>query len=246
MKFVSVNIEANLHFETIFPFLEREQVDVVCMQEVLEEDFDFIKEKLDMEGVFRSHGYFQSEHKRHINLSGKKYGVAIFSKKILNSGYHFYLGEEENMLESFHNIREDYEKIENCALLWVDVQNSFGQINRYITTHFPVTKEGESTPHQLSILSPFFKELDSLKEFVLCGDFNAPRGNETFKRITERYKDNIPEHYKTSIDQNLHKHKGIMFMVDGLFTTPSYTVSNVRLVDGVSDHMAVVADVEMN
>lgn len=35
-------------------------------------------------------------------------------------------------------------------------------------------------------------------------------------------------------------------MVDGLFTTSDYKASNVRLVDGVSDHMAIVADIYKN
>jgi hypothetical protein len=72
---------------------------------------------------------------------------------------------------------------------------------------------------------------------------NAPRGKESFSRLAKKYKDNIPPEYKTSIDQNLHKVKGIQFMVDGLFTTPSYKASDVKLVDGVSDHMAVVAEI---
>jgi hypothetical protein len=35
-------------------------------------------------------------------------------------------------------------------------------------------------------------------------------------------------------------------MVDGLFTTPVYQTSNVKLVDGVSDHMAIVAEIHKN
>ena len=32
-------------------------------------------------------------------------------------------------------------------------------------------------------------------------------------------------------------------MVDGLFTTPAYKASDVKLVDGISDHMAIVAKI---
>jgi hypothetical protein len=35
-------------------------------------------------------------------------------------------------------------------------------------------------------------------------------------------------------------------MVDGLFTTPAYEAQDVKLVDGVSDHMAVVAPITKN
>jgi hypothetical protein len=34
-----------------------------------------------------------------------------------------------------------------------------------------------------------------------------------------------------------------MYVVDGLFTTPEYKATDVGLVDGVSDHMAIVATI---
>ena len=82
--------------------------------------------------------------------------------------------------------------------------------------------------------------------FVLAGDFNAPRGGEIFSHIAERYTDNIPPHYTTSIDGTLHRAGPIPFMVDGLFTTPSYRAKGVHLEFGVSDHAAVAATIEKN
>ncbi len=136
MKLISINIEINRHYDTVLNFLKKEKPDVVCLQEVLEDDLPF------------------------------------------------------------------------------------------------------------QVVDFLLKSLDSMPEFVLCGDTNAPRGNETFSRLATKYKDNIPAEYKTSIDQKLHRVKGIMFMVDGLFTTSSCIASNVRLQDGVSDHMAVLAEIE--
>ena len=43
---------------------------------------------------------------------------------------------------------------------------------------------------------------------------------KTFNRLAEKYKDNIPLEYKTSIDQNLHRVKGLQVMVDGLLLHP--------------------------
>jgi hypothetical protein len=34
-----------------------------------------------------------------------------------------------------------------------------------------------------------------------------------------------------------------MFMVDGLFTTKEYQATDVHLVDGLSDHMAIVGTI---
>lgn len=174
----------------------------------------------------------------------KKMGNVIFSNNIIDSGYSYYWGDESYSMMSFDEYATKKDQLKNYVFVWADIRAESGEIYRCVTTHFPVTKEGESTPHQLEILTPLFNELDKLGDFVLCGDFNAPRGNETFRRISEKYKDNIPEKYITSLDQNIHRVKGLMFMVDGLFTTNGYFAKDVSLVDGVSDHMAIVGTIE--
>ena len=82
--------------------------------------------------------------------------------------------------------------------------------------------------------------------FVLTGDFNAPRGGEIFAELASRYKDNIPNHYQSSLDPDLHRVKNLKLMVDGLFSTPDYNLGEVRLINGVSDHLAVAAKVSKN
>lgn len=241
MKLISINIENNLHNELVLDFLKKEKPDVVCFQELLEEDFELYKNKLNFEGVHQIWSYWRS--KNYPDLLGKKQGIAIFSKHIIDSGSIFYVGSEENIFKSFeeYNSNEDFQK--NKALVWAGVKNEDGVVYKFITTQFPVTEKGASTSYQLEVLDLFLEKISKLGEFVLCGDLNAPRGNETFGRLASKYKDNIPLEYKTSIDQNLHKVKGIQFMVDGLFTTPAYKTSNVRLQDGLSDHMAIIAEV---
>ena len=243
MRLVSLNIEANLHYDTVLPFLKESKADVICLQEVLEEDFEYLKNELGGEGKFTPWGFSHSPRERYKDFYGKTYGVAIFSKEIVDSGHIFYWGEEEYIKTPIDKFVENIETLRSYSFTWVDIEAENGNIYKVVTTHFPVTKEGESSPHQLEILPSFFKNLNSLGDFVLCGDFNAPRGNKTFSEIAARYKDVIPKEYETSIDQNLHRNKGIMFMVDGLFLTPKYTAENVVLVDGVSDHMAVVATI---
>ena len=78
---------------------------------------------------------------------------------------------------------------------------------------------------------------------MLCGDFNAPRGGEIFGLLAQKYKDNVPQKYTTSIDGILHRAGPLPFMVDGLFSTPGYTVSHVEMVCGISDHCALIANV---
>lgn len=250
MKLISINIEANKHTKTVTDFLKEEKADVVCMQELLEEEFEFYKKELAFEGVFQAFDYCCQNANSKVNydilsdLKGKRHGVAIFTKNIIQSGFIFYEGQKENILKSY----DEYASLEkfqkNKTLIWVETKNNNGTLFKFVTTQLPVTYKGEVTPYQIKIINSMLSNLKNLGELVFCGDMNAPRGHQSFAIINENYKDNIPLEYKTSIDQNLHRVKGIQFMVDGLFTTPNYKASNVRLQDGVSDHMAIIADIE--
>ena len=99
MKLISINIENNLHTETVLNFLKKEQADVVCLQELLEEDFDFYKKELNLGGVFQAWSYVKSP--LYTNIIGKKQGVGIFAKNIIESGSIFYFGEKNNIEKSF-------------------------------------------------------------------------------------------------------------------------------------------------
>lgn len=249
MKLVSINIEVNKHTETVLNFLKNEKADVVCIQELLEEEFQFYKKKLSFMGVYQPFDYVST----HINskltydipsgLKGKRHGVAIFAKNINKSESIFYEGKEENILKPFDDYISDEKVQKNKVLIWAEVKNDDGIPFKFITTQLPVTHEGEVTQYQLNVISSMLSQLEGLGEFILSGDMNSPRGHQSFSLIANKYKDNIPLKYKTSIDQNLHRVKGIQFMVDGLFTTPAYKALNVRLQDGISDHMAIIADI---
>ena len=241
MKLISLNIENNTHPETLI-FLKKEKADIICLQEVLEEDFEIFKKELGLNGVYQPWNYWNSQI-IHPHLFGKKQGLAIFAKNIINSESIFYIGKEENIIKSFNEYLSNKESQKNNILLWATVRDANGIIFKFATTQLPVTYKGEVTTTQLKIIDRMLYEIKYLNEFILCGNMNAPRGYESFIRISEKYKDNVPSEYKTSIDQNLHRVKGIQFMVDGLFTTPGYKASEVRLVDGISDHMAIIAEI---
>jgi endonuclease/exonuclease/phosphatase family metal-dependent hydrolase len=122
-----------------------------------------------------------------------------------------------------------------------------GEVLDIATTHFTWSVEGLVTPTQTKDLDSLLTLLCDMPEFILTGDFNAPRGRKTFDTLAQRYKDNIPSQYKTSIDIALHRagktrgHELVDKMVDGLFTTPAYRVHDVVLHTGVSDHMGITA-----
>jgi len=120
-----------------------------------------------------------------------------------------------------------------------------------VTTHLVDTEHGQTDSFQTQLLAKLLTELDQLPPHLLCGDFNMPRGfNSLYPKITNFYTDAIPRHYKSSLDQSLHRlgtatlDEPIFekYMVDYIFTKPPYTLKTVGLRFGVSDHAAVVAE----
>ncbi len=239
MKLISVNIEHSKHLARVLPFLEREKPDIVCCLEICETDVLEFEKLLGMQSFFKRVNKGTMEKDAHENYVGN----AIFANSFISKDFQYYYGTEESVGPYVHS--PDITKFRNNSqlpLLWADIEHD-GVVYRIATTHLTWTMRGESTDFQLEDVDNMLAIAKQQGELVLCGDFNAPRGGETFSRIAKEYKDNIPLEYKTSIDQNLHKVKGLQYMVDGLFTTPNYLANDVKLVDGVSDHMAIVATI---
>ena len=78
MKLISLNIELNRRYKTVLPFLKREKPDIICLQEVLEEDFNYLKNEINMDGTLKI--FSLVKWIGYGDLRGKKQGVAIFSK----------------------------------------------------------------------------------------------------------------------------------------------------------------------
>ncbi len=114
------------------------------------------------------------------------------------------------------------------------------------TTHFPWTKDGLPTDFQRVDMRKLLSVLAETGECVFTGDFNAPRGDEIFSMLALRYRDNVPSKYTSSIDGTLHKAGPLPYMVDGIFSSPAYEVTDVSMHTGISDHCALVATITSN
>lgn len=242
IKLVSLNIELAKHLPLVRTFLEKEEPDIACLQEVYEADFEELAKELGMEAVFGQ-----------MSLIGRveytkppfvPYGVGILSALPIQSVRRAYYRDDEESARKhvFNGTSRD----DSHLLLWVSTKK--GNESFVVgTTHFTWSPGGIADDLQRSDLKSLLGILEKIPEIVLCGDFNAPRGGEIFDALAHRYKDNIPLEYQTSIDVKLHRDgerlKGRPLMVDGLFTTPAFQCSNVRLVGGASDHFAIVAEV---
>jgi endonuclease/exonuclease/phosphatase family metal-dependent hydrolase len=235
LKLISVNIEGDNHLDRVLAFLQKEDPDVVCLQEVFKDDLHLFEAHFGQPAIFAPHGEVKQENKNRLSVRGL-WGVAILSKlPIVSSQIQYFVKHTEEVAEILPTEPNSVDR----ALICVDIRKAV-KTYRVATTHFTWTAAGAVTDEQRKDLQSLLGITKNFGEHVLCGDFNAPRGKEIFDTLATIYTDNIPKEVTTSIDQNLHRVTGIQFMVDGLFTTSGYAASDVRVVDAVSDHCAVI------
>jgi endonuclease/exonuclease/phosphatase family metal-dependent hydrolase len=246
MKLVSLNIERSKHLRLVVPFLTKESADVFALEELVQADIPLFEQELGASCHFAPmalHGATDDESESIV-------GVGVFSRlPIRKKETIYYWGNGEcNAAQFDFSSAETKHATESYPIVYLDVEVG-SVVYRIASTHFIWTPDGMPDDFQRNDLKAMLRVLNGLGEFVLCGDFNAPRGGEIFSALADRYKDNIPSKYKTSIDINLHragKTQGehlSKLMVDGLFTTPQYIASDVSLEFGVSDHAAIVATI---
>ena len=241
LKLISLNIERSKHLDLVLPFLEREKADVVCLQEVLHRDVPRFESVVGPCVAFQ----IDDEHPADWPDEGVlPEGNAMWTTHTVHTTSTIvYAGNPSAVPVVVLDERGSPLNFGNRTLVVADIAKG-GQLFRIATTHFTWTPVGHQAEDiQRKDLKALMHTLDSLGELVLTGDFNTARGSEIFDAIAEKYKDNIPQEYTTTIDKNLHRAGDLQYVVDGLFSTRAYRVSDVRLVDGVSDHMAVVATV---
>ncbi len=241
IKLISLNIERSKHLDRVLPFLEQEKPDVVCLQEVLERDVERIETAA---GTCHAYAPICWHPADSPEVGAVLTGTAFFTRlKTENVRIDYYHGDE-----SHARTAPPRTIMEDISLISADVTKD-GRLFRLMTTHFTWTPHGQPDEHQRRDVDALIGLLDTAGEFVLAGDFNAPRGGEIFSKLALRFKDNIPGSYATSLDLTLHRaakeHADELKdkMVDGLFTTPEYRAENVRLEFGLSDHAAIVADI---
>lgn len=237
LSIVSINIERSNHLEKVTRFLEQHTPEVLCLQELCERDIPYFESLLGTSCTFAPMGTHPSDEDP---KKGVVVGVGILSTApLVSSNVYYYSGSEGSVRTYPMN-----KTFSNHPLVICDLQKA-DELFRIMTTHFTWTPDGSASDLQRNTMKNMLMFLDTQQNFVLTGDFNAPRGGEIFSMLAEKYADNIPIHYKTSIDIALHRngrvrpHELIDKMVDGLFTTSAYSCSNVTLHSDVSDHMVV-------
>ena len=240
IKLVSINIEGQKHLENVRELLERENPEVICFQECFPETIE------DMTNDNWPYKFFVPTYKVDQNEQGLKYsadrqwGEAILSKLQISEKTVLRVTMEAYGPDNLpgHGVDNHLPTI---------LLATIGGI-RVGTTHFTWTPIASVTARQRDHVEELLKMIKG-EELVLCGDFNIPRGNEMYQKLSEKYLDNIPASIESTLDPILHyankDNPGrLKLVVDYIFSTPEYRVSNVRTVEGVSDHCAILCEID--
>lgn len=236
LNIVSLNIEGRRNLELVTPFLIGSQADAVLLQEVYETDLNSLTRLLKMSFNFSPMSRRQLEY--HSEGPAYNWGVAILASKILVAEGIYYHGEPIQLPEFGQGLTGSIEPV-----VAFSVVEKGGKRFSLATTHFPWAPNGQVSGEQRAELINLEAILRDIGDVVLTGDFNTPRGGKIFDRLSVLYQDQIPPEVKTTIDGSRHKAGYLQLVVDGLFTSPKYEARNVQLVDGVSDHWAVTAQI---
>jgi len=251
LRFTTLNIERSKHWDTVLPFLERTQADVLCLQEI----FEYELHRLHTLGYHTHFAHVSTYPYDDIDESRpSRQGVALCTRAELLwcDTYAYHQASNPEQFEREIETPEE-KRLKATQQIVVGCINHEGAEYVLSTTHFPVTKNGLSNEYQRQDMTSLLEYVSRFPSLILAGDFNIPRGvNELYERLVERYTDHIPEGITGSLDVDIHRAGQIPevreriagYMVDYIFSTPDYKVKNVQQHFGISDHTAFTAEIE--
>ncbi|MCA9369096.1 endonuclease/exonuclease/phosphatase family protein [Candidatus Woesebacteria bacterium] len=236
LSVLTLNIEGDRHLETFIPEVATRNVDIVCLQEVFEADLPEIAIRL---GFFPSQYAFlgmslmNTENQYHISPRGP-WGIAMFTS-LAHADFQNIYYKGEGMLPEFTTPNSV-----DRGLLYTTVYGDDDQELPIATTHFTWTGDGQPSPEQERDFASLAEKVATLPPHVLCGDFNAPRGRETFRKFETLYTDPLPAEVTTTLDKNLHyTGKDLQLVVDTAFYQEPLQVEVVEVIEGISDHKGI-------
>lgn len=238
LNIASINIERSRHLPRVEAFVNRERPDLLCLQELCERDIPFFEALMGGSMSFAPMVRYPGEGPA--NVVGV--GMIARTDALTDVVAEYYSGSAQSIREMTFSSTQGLRTADPLSIAEVMLTATVRGL-RIAVTHLNVTPLGTSTAYQREsagkLISLAQAQAQQAGDLLLVGDFNAPRGRDTFDMIAEHFIDGIPAHYTSSIDGSLHRAGDIPFMVDGLFHTPGYRLENASMSTGVSDHCAV-------
>ena len=234
LKLLTLNIENSRHLERVRATIDEHSPDILCLQEVIESDCAYLASSAGYTVKYALSGHLQTKLGPERN-----WGVAVLSRvPVIRQKLSYYADDLRMRL-----LREPNDP---RRVLVVTELEHLGQQYRIITTHFTWTPNATIDDEQRADFVRVKSLLSEYPDYVLCGDFNAPRGREMFGKFVDELHliDHLPAHVQSTLDPQFHRAGDLRLVVDTIFSTSHYQISNVRVLDGISDHKGILALVE--
>lgn len=231
-------------FDSVTGLIAERSPDIICLQEAQRPFVERLAAQLGYASQFSLRAYNPSEGSEFELIEE---GTAILwkpSMTLTESSVVCYQEEDKLIPGKVSDAPNDVRRT-----MLVNSFNVGEEVFRIGTTHFTWTPDGSASDEQRGDMRRMLFGLEKYHDeygIVFCGDFNAPRGGEIFKMMSDVYADNLPPHITTTLDLRLHRAAPLFHAVDSIFSTREYSVGNVEVIDGISDHMALFAKVSKN
>ena len=251
LKFIQVNIYKGKYLDALVDFLQKEDPDLVAMQEVTTEKqnncedkslnlFEFLKEKLGLDGAYDGH----------LKLAGEPdstLGNAVLSRFPI-------LGSKIIALHEFRALTK--KEIEHVQSVWrviprglLDlVVNVDGKKVHAMSWHGAWTAPPTDTPETMRQAKMAADYLQSINEpFILGADLNNVPTSKTVE-IVNKVATNLMlgSNIKQTTHPKVHKIVPRGFLVDYIFISPRFKLESLSVPDVlVSDHLPVVVTLSL-
>lgn len=244
MKLLTVNIEGKKHLKAIEALIRKESPQVVCFQEIFKSDVErFCKVLSEFQPVtecFMANANVEEENQYGIAPDGP-WGVAMIGTKsyfnqastsfteLVYSGSHEVVPKFSSPYSPRRSLIAGRIEVNGTSLV-------------VATTHFTWSPNGKSSAQQIRDANQLRTTLKQFSSFIVAGDFNAPRGGEVYKLLSQGLTNHLSTDVISTIDSKLHYAGVLNIVVDHVFSTPDIFSVKSWVVDGVSDHKAVVVE----
>lgn len=244
MKLFQCNVEGNKHLERVFSFIDEYIPDVLCLQEADMQAITLLQQR-GFQTDFLPMRLCPSP-----GIGLLEEGVVLAARSLITSRISYWNKQNDTIVE------QDHARYRETTVTGFIVGDCIVDTVPYTiaTTHFAWTPRGEvPNDYQIDDMKKLLRDMQQVPPHVFCGDFNIPRNiNPLYMDLLSLYTDAIPKRYTSSLDKTYHRlgsdpkraHLFTNFMVDYIFSTEGYMVSDVEFHFGISDHAAITATVE--
>jgi endonuclease/exonuclease/phosphatase family metal-dependent hydrolase len=235
IKLLTLNIEGDRHLKRVQSAIAEHLPDIVCLQEVLEADCPYLASS-GYDVKFAISGHMPNKPG---SSAERNWGVAVLSRVPVQRQTITYYADDP----SIRLLKEPNDP--RRVIVATELEHR-GQSYRILTTHFTWSADGVINDEQKADFSRLKRTLSDYSDYVLCGDFNAPRGGEMFAKFTDELLlvDHLPASVTTTIDDQFHYAGALELVVDTIFSTKDYQAADVHVLEGISDHKGIVAHLE--